>query len=73
MHADRARVNCSRRRFAQLALAIPMAAAAHVRFPQAAHDPEQSRAANEWRNTAVEIIAKFRVPMGTEPGFVFRP
>jgi len=34
---------------------------------------EELRAANERRRTASEALAKFDLPMSTEPAFIFRP
>jgi hypothetical protein len=62
----------SRRQFGQLAAGSSLAVAAAVIAPQA-HNEQEQKAANEWRRRAFEAIAKFDVPMATEPGFVFRP
>lgn len=72
MNDDRSSTNCSRRKFTQLLAAMPLTAVAAAHLPQQAHNPEENRAADEWRRKAVEIVANFDVPVSTEPGFVFR-
>jgi len=62
----------SRRQFGQIAATSSLAFAAALVHPQA-HNEQEQRAANESRHQAFEAIAKFDVPMATEPGFVFRP
>ena len=72
MNDDRSSTDFSRREFTQLLAALPLTAVAAARPPQQAHNPEENRAADEWRRKAVEIVANFDVPVSTEPGFVFR-
>ena len=67
----------SRRQFAQMAAVSGFSLAAGV-APRQAHKeppkrPPKSHDETEWRRRALEAIAKFDIPVPTEPGFVFRP
>ena len=62
----------SRRQFGRFAAVSSLSLAAVVVQPQD-KDEERRKAATERRRRAFEAIAKFDVPMATEPGFVFRP
>jgi len=75
MNADKRRLKpsrrtLSRRSFGRL-LAAPVAVAAGA-SPQAASPDEELRAANQRRLSNAENLAKFDLPMDTEPAFVFR-
>jgi len=64
----------SRRGFGRLLAASPLVTAAPPARPQATMTREEElRAANERRRTASEALAKFDLPMSTEPAFTFRP
>jgi hypothetical protein len=62
----------SRRQFGRLAAVSSLSLATGVIQPQDKEE-ERQKAAAERRRRAFEAIAKFDVPMATEPGFVFRP
>lgn len=62
----------SRRGFGKLLAASPLAAAAAA-HPQAPSRDEELRAANERRTATSQALAKFDLPMATEPAFTFRP
>jgi hypothetical protein len=71
---NHASTKLSRRKFGMLAAAAPAAVAAAAPRPQQERrEPTPEEAAAERRRTSAEVIAKFNVPMETEPGFVFRP
>lgn len=64
----------SRRSFGRLLAASPLAAAAAAGpSPQAPSREEEFRAAGERRVANAQALAKFDLPMATEPAFVFRP
>lgn len=63
----------SRRQFAQIAAASGLSLAAAVTPPQTHKEPAKHPDDTEWRRRALEAIAKFDIPVTTEPGFVFRP
>jgi hypothetical protein len=58
----------TRRTFGRLLAAGPLAAA-----PQVPTREEELRAAQQRRTSNAETLAKFKVPMATEPAFTFRP
>ena len=64
----------SRRSFGRLLAATPVAARA-APPPQAAalSREEELRAASERRVSASQTLAKFDLPMATEPAFTFQP
>ena len=62
----------SRRGFGKLLAASPLAAAAAAP-PQTLTREEELRAANERRVATSQALAKFNLPMATEPAFTFRP
>jgi hypothetical protein len=61
----------SRRSFGRLLTAAPLAA--RPAPPQTASREEEFRAASQRRVSTAETLARFRVPMDTEPAFAFRP
>ena len=65
----------SRRSFGRLLAATPVAARAAAPPPQAAalSREEELRAASERRVSASQALAKFDLPMATEPAFTFQP
>ena len=63
----------SRRGFGRLLAASPLAASAAAASPQALSREEELRAANERRLSTSKGLAKFDLPMATEPAFIFRP
>jgi hypothetical protein len=63
----------SRRQFAKIAVGSSIAASAAVASPQTHKEPVHHSGDTEWRRRALEAVAKFDIPMATEPGFVFRP
>lgn len=56
----------SRRSFGRLLAATPM-------IPQTLSREEELRAAHQRRVSTAETLAKFQVPMATEPASIFRP
>ncbi len=56
----------SRRSFGRLLAAGPM-------IPQTLSRDEELRAAHQRRVSTAETLARFQVPMATEPASVFRP
>lgn len=72
----------SRREFARTAVAGATAAVAAPALLAAANGAQAGKAAQKEapraaavspRRRSIEIMEQFPVPMGTEPGFVFRP
>ena len=63
----------SRRAFGRLVAASSLAARASGGPPQAAPAEDELRAANERRLATAQALAKFELPMTTEPSFVFKP
>ena len=72
----------SRREFARKAVAGATAAIAAPALLSASEGPQTGKAAQKEAPPAaavspprrsIEIVEQFPVPMGTEPGFVFRP
>ena len=67
----------SRRKFAQIAAGSGFSLTVAVTTPQThketAKRPSKNHDDTEWRRRALEAIAKFDIPVATEPGFVFRP
>ena len=63
----------SRRGFGRLLAVTPLAATAAGAPPQAVSREEELKAANERRLTAAQALAKFELPIATEPAFIFRP
>jgi hypothetical protein len=70
----------SRRSFGRLLAVSPLAAAAAAPqapisrpAPRALSRNDELRAANERRLSTSQALAKFNLPMATEPAFVFRP
>ena len=63
----------SRRGFGRLLAVSPLAAAAAGAPPQALSREEELKAANERRLSTAQALAKFDLPMATEPAFTFRP
>jgi len=61
----------SRRRFAGLVAGAALAARPAV--PQALSREDELKAANQRRLSSATVLAKFAVPMDTEPAFAFRP
>jgi hypothetical protein len=61
----------SRRSFGRLLAAGP--AASLPALPQAPSREQELQAAHQRRLAAAETLAKFEVPMATEPAFIFRP
>jgi hypothetical protein len=62
----------SRREFGRLAAVSGLCVATGVFQPQDKGE-ERQKLATERHSRAFEAVAKFDVPMSTEPGFVFRP
>jgi hypothetical protein len=48
-------------------------AAAQTPAPQPETKPDPVTAAREENRRAAETLAKFEIPMSTEPAFIFRP
>lgn len=63
----------SRRQFAKIAAGSSLAASAAPLGPQTHNEPKHPTDDTEWRRRALEAIAKFDIPIATEPSFVFRP
>ena len=63
----------SRRAFGRMVAASPLAAAVSPAPAQAPSREEELRAANERRLANAQALAKFPLPMATEPSFIFRP
>jgi len=62
-----------RRLLSGLAAAGAGRAAARQAAPKPLSREEELKAATERRLTAAQTLAKFDLPMGAEPAFVFRP
>jgi hypothetical protein len=65
------RQKLSRRRFGRLLAAT--AAAVPAAYPQRSVPAEEQLRASERVQRSSESMAKFALPMATEPSFVFRP